>query len=86
VVLENAYERIYVNDNFGDVKIDGWFIARAENIVLVGELDGQEADVANLTRVEEKEIRELQKVQRLKDEEKRKALADVIDEMIVDEF
>lgn len=84
MVLEDAFERIYVDDVFGDVKIDGWFIVRAENVILVGELDGEERDVANLKRVDEAKIKELQKVQVEKERARRKVLAE--DEINIEEF
>ena len=87
IVLSDAYERVYVGKHYGDIPVKGWFIARAENVVLVGELDGKEADVAALTRVDADKIQELRKEERARDAEKRKFLADVLDEMqILDEF
>jgi hypothetical protein len=86
VVLEDAFERIYVDDCFGDVKIDGWFIARAENVILVGELDEEEKDIANLKRVDTAQIKELQKVQVEKERARRKVLAEVMDDINHEEF
>ncbi len=86
VVLEDAFERIYVDEVYGDVKIDGWFIVRAENVILVGELDDDEKDIANLKRVDEAKIKELQKVQVEKERARRKLLAEVMDDINHEEF
>ena len=87
VVLSDAIERVYVNEFYGDVPIDGWFIARAENVVLVGEMDESGADVAKLTKVDAKKIEVLRQEERAKEAEKRKFMADVLDEMqIMDDF
>lgn len=74
VVLENAAERVYVGDCYGDLPIKGWFVVRAENVVLLGELDParQDADVKHLKRVDTDIIVKLRKVQREKEEERRK--------------
>jgi len=37
VVLENAIERIYVKDTYGDIPL-GLFVIRGENVVLLGEI------------------------------------------------
>jgi small nuclear ribonucleoprotein (snRNP)-like protein len=86
VVLEDAFERIYVNDVYGDVKIDGWFIVRAENVILVGELDGEEKDVAKFKRIDEAKIKELQKVEIEKERARRKVIAEVMDDINHEEF
>jgi len=38
IILENAYERIYIDEHYGDVDIPGWFIVRGENVVIVGQV------------------------------------------------
>ena len=76
-----------MESHYGDVVISGWFIARAENVVLVGELDGKELDVAKLARVDAKRIQVLRQEERAREAEKRKFLADVLDELqIMDDF
>jgi U6 snRNA-associated Sm-like protein LSm1 len=85
VVLEDAFERIYVGGSFGDVPLEGWFIVRAENVILLGELDESERDVAHLKRVDSKHIKELQKVEIEKERARRKILSEM-DEVNQDEF
>jgi U6 snRNA-associated Sm-like protein LSm1 len=85
VVLEDAFERIYVGGSFGDVPLEGWFIVRAENVILLGELDESEKDVAHLKRVDSKHIKELQKVEIEKERARRKILSEM-DEVNQDEF
>ncbi len=67
-------ERVYVGDSYGDLPIKGWFVVRAENVVVLGELDParRDADVKHLKRVDADIIAKLRKVQRAKDEERRK--------------
>ena len=86
IVLSDVVERVYIDQFYGDIVIKGWFIARAENVVLVGEIEG-DADTANLTRVDEERIKQLRKEERARDADKRKVLADVLDEMqIIDDY
>jgi hypothetical protein len=89
VVLEGAVERIYVGSSYGDVPIPGWFIVRAENVVLLGEVDEakKDQDVKDLKRVDADIILKLRKIQREKEDERRKALAiHFVDEMRDDEL
>ncbi len=85
VVLEEAFERLYVGDCYGDVPLQGWFIARAENVILVGELDDSGRDVVGLKRVDSKEIRDLQRGELEKERARRKILSEM-DEVNQDEF
>lgn len=39
MVLEDAAERVFAGDRYGDIAIKGWYIVRAENVVVLGEID-----------------------------------------------
>ncbi len=85
VVLEDAFERVYIGECFGDVPLEGWFIVRAENVILLGEVDESDKDIAHLKRVDSKQIKELQKVEVEKERARRKILSEM-DEVNQDEF
>ncbi|KAI9010371.1 hypothetical protein CLU79DRAFT_710599 [Phycomyces nitens] len=55
LVLQDTIERIYVGNCFGDIP-RGIFIIRGENVVLLGELDIEKEECANLREVPVEEI------------------------------
>jgi len=55
VVLENAIERIYVKDTYGDIPL-GLFVIRGENVVLLGEIDIEKEAQLKLRKVSKEEI------------------------------
>ncbi|KAL0074382.1 LSM1 protein [Phycomyces blakesleeanus] len=55
LVLQDTIERIYVGNCFGDIP-RGIFIIRGENVVLLGELDTEKEECANLREVPVEEI------------------------------
>ncbi len=77
LVLEGAFERIYVGRVFGDIPL-GVYMVRGENVVLMGELDGSQEDRGGLARVSPHEIMRLQRENEAREAqiqaEKRRAL------------
>ena len=85
VVLENAFERVYVGDSYCDIEIPGWFIVRAENVVLVGEVGEKDSDIVGKQKLEKEEILRLRKEEREKEKEKKKIIFDAFDD-VMDDF
>jgi len=79
VVLENAIERIYVKDTYGDIPL-GLFVIRGENVVLLGEIDLEEEAQLKLRKVSKEEIMIAYKVEQVakeaQDKLKRKIMLD----------
>ncbi|PIA15644.1 U6 snRNA-associated Sm-like protein LSm1 [Coemansia reversa NRRL 1564] len=70
LVLQDSLERIYVGDAYGDIE-RGVFIIRGENVVLLGEIDGNMEDTLPLRQLSVQEI-----LQRLREEAEEKARKD----------
>ncbi|EGD81755.1 hypothetical protein PTSG_02467 [Salpingoeca rosetta] len=62
LVFQDAVERIYVDDYYGDIQ-QGIVIVRGENVVLLGELDAESAQNSKLTRVSAADILQRKQVQ-----------------------
>ncbi|KAJ2162236.1 hypothetical protein GGF46_000853 [Coemansia sp. RSA 552] len=60
LVLQDSRERIYVGDAFGDIE-RGVFIIRGENVVLLGEIDGDTEDALPLRELPIQEILQMQR-------------------------
>ncbi|KAJ2083168.1 hypothetical protein H4R24_000998 [Coemansia sp. RSA 988] len=70
LVLQDSLERIYVGDAYGDIE-RGVFIIRGENVVLLGEIDGDLEDSLPLQQLSVEEI-----LQRQREEAEEKARKD----------
>ncbi|KAJ2800081.1 hypothetical protein H4R20_004192, partial [Coemansia guatemalensis] len=70
LVLQDSLERIYVGDAYGDIE-RGVFIIRGENVVLLGEIDGDLEDALPLRQLSVQEI-----LQRQREEAEEKARKD----------
>jgi len=84
VVLEDTFERIYLDDNvtFGEKKV-GLFVVRGENVVLLGEMDVDKDANVNNTKLKQIPYEQAKKLynqeQQNKEDQaklKRKALAE----------
>jgi len=83
VVLENCFERIYVDERYGE-KAMGLYVIRGENVVLLGELD-EEKDAnklpKKLKKVDFMEAKKAYEKERIEKEEqmkqKRKVMLDL---------
>ncbi|KAJ2629322.1 hypothetical protein H4R22_003382, partial [Coemansia sp. RSA 1290] len=60
LVLQDSLERIYVGDAYGDIE-RGVFIIRGENVVLLGEIDGEVEDELPLRQLPIQDIMEMQR-------------------------
>uniref|UniRef100_A0A7S0N6E1 U6 snRNA-associated Sm-like protein LSm1 n=1 Tax=Pyramimonas obovata TaxID=1411642 RepID=A0A7S0N6E1_9CHLO len=63
LVLEDAYERIIVGDQYGDIPL-GLYIIRGENVVLLGQIDPEKEVPPGLTLVTPLEIKQAQKAEK----------------------
>mmetsp|Transcript_43356 Transcript_43356/g.72271 ORF Transcript_43356/g.72271 Transcript_43356/m.72271 type:complete len:124 (-) Transcript_43356:696-1067(-) len=63
LVLEDAYERIIVGEQYGDIPL-GLYIIRGENVVLLGQIDPEKEVPAGLTKVTPSEIKLAQKAEK----------------------
>jgi U6 snRNA-associated Sm-like protein LSm1 len=72
LLLSSTFERIYVNNKYADIQ-RGVYIVRGENVVLLGEVDFHMPPKVNLEQVSEKEILELQNMEKKKQEESDKS-------------
>jgi U6 snRNA-associated Sm-like protein LSm1 len=72
LLLSSTFERIYVNNKYADIQ-RGVYIVRGENVVLLGEVDFNMPPKVNLEQVSEKEILELQNLEKKKQEESDKS-------------
>ena len=72
LLLSSTFERIYVNNKYADIQ-RGIYIIRGENVVLLGEVDLNMPPKVKLEQVSEKEILELQNLEKKKQEESDKS-------------
>jgi len=63
LVLEDAYERIIVGEQYGDIPL-GLYIIRGENVVLLGQIDPEKEVPPGLTKVTPSEIKLAQKAEK----------------------
>lgn len=63
LVVEEAVERIYVGELYGDIPL-GLQLIRGENVVLLGQVDPAREEPPGLRRVSEEEIRRVQRAEK----------------------
>ncbi|KAI9297143.1 RNA cap binding protein [Neoconidiobolus thromboides FSU 785] len=59
LVLQNTVERVYAGEGYGDVEL-GIYVVRGENVVLMGEIDGEIEDSLELYELPVEQVREME--------------------------